>query len=184
MADRIMLIRHAEKPEDNPQIFGVDEAGNQKKEELSVRGWRRAGALAVLFSPDVVASRPGLATPQTIYATKAVQHSESLRPQHTVAPLALRLGIHLNADFALGEEAGLAKHAEAASGTALIAWHHEMAPSLANAILGDDATCPQRWPGDRFDMVWVFDRVAGSAKWSFSQVAQLVLSGDKPDPIV
>jgi hypothetical protein len=184
MADKIMLIRHAEKPDVPPPNFGVDEVGQQNPNELVVRGWQRAGALACLFSPRVAQSRdPALVTPQAIYGTAAVHHSRSLRPQHTVGPLAALLGIAPNADFAVGDEVNLAGAAKAAPGPVLIAWHHEKIPALANAIIGNATTCPQHWPDERFDMIWVFDRDTGQASWRFSQVPQLLLTGDTASPI-
>ena len=36
------------------------------------------------------------------------------------------------------------------------------------------------WPEDRFDMVWVFDRV--DAHWHLTQVRQLFLAGDRAEP--
>jgi hypothetical protein len=42
-----------------------------------------------------------------------------------------------------------------------------------------------RWssdgPDDRFDVVWLFDRT--DTGWSFSQLPQLLLSGDSANPI-
>ena len=185
MADRIMLIRHAEKPGDLPPPFGVDETGQQNKEELAVRGWQRAGAVAALFAPGTAASRnPLLATPQTVYATRQEHHANSLRPQHTVGPLAAVLGIAPKLDFTVGDEAALASAAQSAAGPVLICWHHERIPDIANAILGNSTTCPQHWPDDRFDVVWVFDRTPGQAGWQFSQVPQQLLAGDRPDPII
>ena len=184
MADKIMLIRHAEKPDDPPPTFGVDEAGQQNPEELTVRGWQRAGALACLFSPRMAPSRdPALATPEAIFATAAVHHPRSLRPQHTVRPLAAVLAITPNVDFTVGDEADLAGAAQGAPGAVLISWHHEAIPAIANAILGNATTCPQHWPDERFDMIWVFDRNAGQSSWRFSQVPQLLLAGDSDNPI-
>ncbi len=103
MADKIMLIRHAEKPDVPPPNFGVDEAGQQDPDELVVRGWQRAGGLSCLFSPGVAQCRdPALAMPLAIYATAAVHHSRSLRPQHTVGPLAALLGIATECRFCRG----------------------------------------------------------------------------------
>jgi hypothetical protein len=184
MADKIMLIRHAEKPDDPPPNFGVDEAGRQNQDELAVRGWQRAGALAGLLSTHVAQSRdPALAAPQAIFATAAVHHSRSLRPQHTVGPLAALLGIMPDVDFGVGDEADLVSAAKAAPGVVLIAWHHEKIPAVANALVGDATTCPQEWPIERFDMIWVFDRNAGQPSWSFFQVPQLLLAGDTAIPI-
>ena len=59
----------------------------------------------------------------------------------------------------------------------------EAIPAIANQILGNDTTVPQTWPGDRFDLVWVFDWNAGAESYTFTQVPQLLLAGDSPDPI-
>jgi hypothetical protein len=186
MANKIMLIRHAEKPDGGPPPrFGVDESGQPNPEELVIRGWQRAGALACLFSPLAAPGRDhALATPQAIYATSATQHhARSRRPQHTVGPLAARLGLTPNIEFALGQEAALVEDAKAAAGPVLIAWHHEAAAAIANKIVGDTTTCPQTWPDDRFDIIWVFDLPAGQTVWNFSQVPQLMLAGDRTTPL-
>jgi hypothetical protein len=181
MADKIMLVRHAEKPEpdDNPPLAGNDINGNPDKESLIPRGWQRSGALACLFSTWGVAARPGLAVPATIFAAKADKKgSKSLRPQETVSAAATMLGLTENNDFNLGDETAMAQAAMAAPGPVLIGWQHEAIPAIANAILGNATTCPQKWPGDRFDVVWVFD--LQSDGWAFSQVPQMVLAGDLP----
>jgi hypothetical protein len=185
MADKIMLIRHGEKPGEPPPPFGVDETGQEDQEELAVRGWQRAGAIACLFAEWTAASRPpGLTTPRTIYASAVVHHGgRSLRPQRTVKPLAAVLEIAVDTQFALGDEPNLAVAAQQTPNSVLIAWHHEAIPTLANAILGSDTMCPQHWPEERFDVVWVFDRAPGQVGWQFSQVPQMLLAGDRPNPI-
>jgi hypothetical protein len=180
MADKIMVVRHAEKPGEPPPAHGVAPNGKNDKESLIVRGWQRSGALACLFSTWGVAARPGLAVPRTIYATDPKRKSQ--RPKETVSAVAAVLKIKTNLGFDEGQEAALAKAAEAAEGPVLIGWHHEAIPTIANAILGDETTAPQHWPGDRFDMVWVFD-LQGSG-WKFTQVPQMVLAGDSPTPIL
>ncbi len=183
MADKIMLIRHAEKPEDTPPPFGVDENGTENKEELSARGWQRAGALTCLFGSKNIGFRyPELASPQTIFATSAVHHNHSLRPQHTVAPLAALLGFAVITEYPEENEAELVEAATKAPGPVLIVWHHGNIPVIADLILGNEATCPQHWPEDRFDMIWVFDRT--SKGWHFLQVPQRLLAGDSDSPII
>jgi hypothetical protein len=182
-ANKIMVIRHAEKPDGN--VMGVDAEGTQNPEELVVRGWQRSGALVRLFAPrDGKFVDPQLAQPKTIFASEVGKHSKSLRPQHTVLELADELNLKLDLDFKKGDEAALVQAALAAAGPVLIAWEHEdITPTIVNAIVGNDTTCPQKWPGDRFDMVWVFDRKPSGSGWDFSQVPQLLLSGDSNAPI-
>ncbi len=49
--DKIMLIRHAERPNADKSLRGVGFDGRKDKESLTVRGWQRAGALARFFAP-------------------------------------------------------------------------------------------------------------------------------------
>jgi hypothetical protein len=183
-ATKIMLIRHAEKPSDDGSLAGVTEKGIQDPEELIVRGWQRAGALVRFFAPDSGRSADTrLATPDAIFASGVAPHSKSLRPQHTVLALAEFLKKSLVVTHPKGDETALVRDATAADGAVLIAWEHEAIPHIANLILGDENTCPQEWPGSRFDLVWVFDRRDGSRGWNFSQVPQLLLPNDNPEPI-
>ena len=97
--------------------------------------------------------------------------------------LATELKLALDLRFPKGEEADLVKAAIAAAGPVLIAWEHEAIPEIANGILGNGKTCPQKWPGSRFDLVWVFDRRKTAPGWEFGQVPQMLLSGDSEKPI-
>jgi hypothetical protein len=184
-ATKIMLIRHAEKPSDDGTVQGVTAAGAADPEELVVRGWQRSGALVRFFAPRGGAfTDPHLAQPNTIFASGVVRHAKSLRPQHTVLELATKLKLSLDLRFSKGGEADLVKAALAAAGPVLIAWQHEDIPAIANAVVGNDTTCPQKWPGVRFDMVWVFDLRKSGSGWDFAQVPQLLLAGDSKDLIV
>src|SRR5689334_18288999 len=85
-ARKIMIIRHAEKPDDADQ--GVTPAGLPDREDLTVRGWQRAGALGRFFAPrDERFADPHLATPDVIFASQVGPQSPSARPMHTVTPL-------------------------------------------------------------------------------------------------
>lgn len=182
-ATKIMVIRHAEKPSDDGTIKGVNAAGTPDPEELIVRGWQRSGALVRLFAPrDGKFADPRLAQPRTIFASAVSKHSNSLRPQHTVLELATELKLPLDLRFPKEDAADLVKAAIAATGPVLIAWEHEMIPDIANRILGNSTTCPQKWPGSRFDLVWVFDQKKAGPGWDFAQVPQLLLSGDSDKP--
>lgn len=182
MASKIMVIRHAEKPDDAGTISGVDVEGNQVREELTVRGWQRAGALVRFFAPvDGHFRDQRIETPGMIFTSRVAPHSKSLRPQHTVGPLADIIGrAKLQLEFAEGQEDQLVAAAVAAGGVVLISWHHEAIPAIKDALLGD-SSAPLKWDKARFDLVWVFTRTA--ADWRFEQVPQLHLAGDRSDTI-
>ena len=183
---KIMIVRHAEKPEKTPvKIDGVTPAGTKDKEDLIVLGWQRAGALARFFSPlapNKIAKK--LETPVTIFAAAANSESMSVRPQHTVTPLSQLTGIAIDTSFGKNDEPALAAAAKAAAakGAVLIAWQHQDIPTIVGAI-AKPGLCPAKWPGDRFDLVWVLDSKDGGTTWKFSQVPQMLLQGDSSDPI-
>jgi hypothetical protein len=178
-ATTIMLIRHAEKPDD--EDGGVDQKGKPDKHDLIVRGWQRAGALVQFFANPRDPNGP-IKRPASIFATEPSSQTASKRPLDTVTPLAEFLSIDIDSDITEGAEQDLVDQAVASTGVVLIAWHHEAIPKIATLIL-QNQTAPQKWPGDRFDVVWIFSRAAANGPWTFSQAPQLLLSGDSPDVI-
>ena len=183
-ASKIMIIRHAEKPSDDGLIAGVSQDGSPDPEGLIVRGWQRCGALVRFFKPIAGPfSNAALATPDEIFASGVGQHSTSLRPQHTVLALAEFLGKQIDLSHAKGEENALVADAFGRPGNVLIAWEHESIPAIAGQIAGTSVIYPQKWLGERFDLVWVFDRSPGAQNWTFIQVPQMLLAGDVSDLI-
>jgi hypothetical protein len=177
---KIMLVRHAEKqPEDppGPPPYGVDEDGTANKHALSVRGWQRAGALVSFFCE---APREGpIERPDFVYASaadtspSADDDGKSLRPQETIAPLALRLGLTVETPYVVGQEARLAADIATRSGVVLVAWEHKHIPLIAAAL---GASTPSTWPDDRFDMVWIL--TPRDDGYDFVQIDQSLLAGD------
>jgi hypothetical protein len=181
---KIMIIRHAEKPSDDGSIAGVSQDGSPDSKELIVRGWQRSGALVRLFAPTAGSfSHAVLATPDVIFASRVAKHSDSLRSQHTILALAEFLGQQIDLSHAKGEEIALVADAIARRGNVLISWEHEAIPAIAGQIVRNSTIYPQEWPSERFDLVWVFDRSLGATNWTFTQVPQMLLSGDVSDPI-
>jgi len=173
MARKVMIIRHAEKPDG--QTAGISMAGEQDPEELTVRGWQRSGALVKFFAA------PGdnqLAIPKFIFVAGNGPHSKSLRPQHTVATLADQLVLDLNTTHLKGDEEALAREIVPLGDPVLVAWQHEAIPEIVNLIVGNKTSCPQEWPDTRFDLVWVLDQQTPAAGWTFTQVPQLLMPGD------
>lgn len=185
-ASKIMVIRHAEKP--NGARAGVNEAGLPSARDLTVRGWQRAGALACLFAPARgPLQSPLLTKPEFIFASAAVDdpeggNSRSRRSQETLMPLAELLGIEINLSFSKGEEKALAKAAQACDGPVLIAWQHENISAIVNFILGTEAE-PPLWPTHRFDVVFVLSLNPTDGKYSLAQAPQCLLAGDSASPI-
>jgi hypothetical protein len=158
-----------------------------------VQGWQRAGALARFFAPlSPQFQHPGIETPQFLFASGPISKkqknaddgSKSFRPEQTITPLSQLLGsaASLNLTFVKGEEQQLAAAAMACAGVVLIAWQHEDIPAIADAIVGKTGVVPRNWPGNRFDVVWVFD-LGSDGGYSFSQAPQMLLAGDLPGVI-
>ena len=183
-ATKIMVIRHAEKPANDPPPHGVTAEGEREKESLTVLGWQRAGALASFFAPANGSFQDSsLARPQFLYASKPVRRNGSRRPLETITPLAEKLAIRINSNFLKDEAKEMVEEAFLCAGVVLICWQHDFIPKIASYILGNKTTAPQDWPEDRFDMVWVFDRDPVTAQYGFKQVPQNLLMGDWATPI-
>ena len=179
MAKKIMIVRHGEKPSDS--IHGVNVEGEHDKNELSTKGWQRSGALIRFFNPvNCHFSHPALAKPNAIFAAVPSGHVKSLRSEDTVRALADSLGLRINLKHTKGEEKALVEDALAMHGVVLIAWEHKSILDIANRILGNDKTSPQKWPDSRFDLVWVFDQQPHPLGRNFTQVPQLLLPDDSP----
>ena len=134
LPNKIMIIRHGEKPSKNPGKHGPfdveedGEAGNGKS--LIVTGWQRAGALNAFFAPyGSTPSNSLIARPDYIYAGSP--NSESQRPCETVTPLAAWMGYtqgspQFNVTYTIGGgEADMVQSALAQSGVVLICWEHD-----------------------------------------------------------
>jgi hypothetical protein len=192
-AKKIMIIRHAEKPPKNPPPNGVDIDGKKESDSLIPQGWQRAGALVVLFAPSRGKLQDSeLATPDYIFASaianKGKGKDEANRPEETITPLLAKLNLIGNFDYPKSKGADLAKAAMNCDGIVLISWPHGQIPALANQIPlspNNKHTIPQKWPGTRFDIVFVFDLDVHSRKggYIFHQVPQLLLAGDSPEII-
>jgi hypothetical protein len=152
-AQKIMVIRHGEKPETSASPYGVTLNGEQDINSLLVAGWTRAGARAVLFAPSRGALQSAeIAKPQAVFAASDDGGEASERPFETVSVVAQKLSLTVDRTYQVGQEEALVSAAIAGEGVVLIGWEHHHIPLIANAILGN-LSAPQKWPGDRFDMI-------------------------------
>jgi len=177
---KVMLIRHAEKPDGTGRIVGVDETGQLDPNQLSVRGWQRAGALVRYFAPIGKDLTPGIATPTAIFACRPANSSSSLRPLSTVMPLASALQIPVRNEIGKGDGHTLPEAISGISGAVLICWSHDEIPAIARRLAGDLPGLPDAWPRKRYDLVWILDR--SPSGWSFFQAGQLLLPEDAGAP--
>ncbi|MDR6445188.1 phosphoglycerate mutase family protein [Paraburkholderia sp. 22099] len=180
--ERIIFIRHAEKPGADEGI-GVEADGTSDEESLAVRGWQRAGALARFFCP-IDEARAARLTPAAVFAPGTGPASKSKRAMQTVAPLVALLRQTSRVKYVTAHQKddgpALMRDVLAQPGIVLIAWEHKVLPSLIEHLPRAPAV-PAIWPSDRFDMIWILDRLPDG--WSFSQVPQLLLPGDSAEPI-
>jgi hypothetical protein len=186
----ILIIRHAEKPDDPKAPWkgpGLTENGVENKKSLVVRGWQRAGSWSALFGAGLEGD--DFPRPAAIYAAdpKATSGDEpSERPFETIAPLAARLRLTPITRYSLGSEEDLVKEVVALTGVVLVSWEHKaiyqrMLPKIANGQILHGM--PTDWEGSRFDVVLRFDRSVPGAPWSFRQLFPRLLSGDSDIPL-
>ena len=136
---RILLMRHADKPED-PYDSDLSDAGMARAEHLAT------------YIPQTFGK------PDYIIATAHSKHSN--RPTETVKPLADALGIKVQHDFEDDDFEELVEEIfenVAYRGKAIIVcWHHGKLPAIA-ALLGAQAgSYPDPWPEDAYNIILDF----------------------------
>jgi hypothetical protein len=137
----ILLMRHAEKPEDPADPH------------LSAAGAERAKRLPARIAPI-------LGDPLN-FIFAAQQSKKSVRPVETVEPLSKEAGVHINEDFANADYAALAAQLRSCAlywnARIVICWHHEDIPAFAHALGAPPGVCPNPWPSTVFDLILEFE---------------------------
>lgn len=137
---RIVIMRHAEKPDD------------PNDPNLSPVGQNRAKAL-ITWYPET------FGTPDFIFAAAISKHSE--RPVQTVQPLAEALSIELRVPYADEDYAALAQELltkpKFDGKTILVCWHHGNIPGLMQALGAPQGSYPNPWVPTVFNLVLVID---------------------------
>lgn len=186
----ILIIRHAEKPNDPKASWpgsGFTDAGAADDKSLVIRGWQRAGSWAALFGAGL--GGDDYPRPDVIYAAdpkSTTGHGPSQRPFETITPLAAKLSLTPITNHPLGDEDALVREIIGLTGVVLVSWEHK---SICEKILPAMAKgqtlhgLPSDWDGKRFDVVLRFDRSIPGAPWSFRQLFPRLLSGDSDTPL-
>lgn len=183
----VLIIRHAEKPNESWPGPGLTPDGEKDKESLVIRGWQRAGSWAALFGVGLGGS--DFPQPDKIYAANpddTTSDATSERPFETITPLAARLSIDPDATYAVGQETNLVADLLKRSGCVLVCWEHKaIVTAILPALVGAQKTAglPTKWDGDRFDVVLRFDRSGPDAPWTFRELFPCLLSGNSATPM-
>jgi hypothetical protein len=182
----IMIIRHAEKPEPGADR-GVNLAGQPDNRSLTPRGWQRAGGWSELFVPSL-SQNARLPRPTALFASapnddhpgdESDSGSKSRRPYETLTTIAAKLNnLKIALKFEKGEEIALAAALSNLHGVSLVCWQHENILAICKALTPPPQDLPLKWPGDRFNVIFMFERAANTQDWSFQQFAPVMLAGD------
>ena len=128
MPERILLMRHAEKPDD------------ENNPDLAPAGFHRAETL-----PKYILSQYG--RPDYIFA--AANSKKSSRPYETAIPLSRQSGVAIDTTFRDKDFEGLAdvlRHDNRFSGKLIVVvWHHGNIPEFAQALHARAGDYPQEW---------------------------------------
>lgn len=170
---QVILIRHGEKPSDGdePRMQGALPTG---KDDLSLKGWERAYALAPYFLGMLKEA------PVAIYAQKPGQeHRKSRRPVQTVQQIAGHFKLEVNQRFQHDDGADMAKEILSNPSydgkVVLICWEHHVIPDIAKALGVKD---PPAFP-EVFDRTWVIAFENGKAE--LRDLPQMLMRGDSSD---
>jgi broad specificity phosphatase PhoE len=153
----VLLMRHAEKHEQNPDVH------------LDKQGRARADALVKLFPARFT-------VPDVLFAARLSKQSN--HSVETLEPLAKALHLPIDDSFPDNNYQQLAaavlSRPDYANKHILICWHHETLPQLASAL---GATPPANWPDKQYDHVWQLQYTAHGVV--FADVHERLLPGDR-----
>jgi broad specificity phosphatase PhoE len=136
---QILLMRHAEKPDD------------PRDPHLSDEGRARAEKLAAYVPTD-------LGKPDFLFASAPSGHS--VRPIETVTPLSNKIGVPIDFTIADQDYPALAQELltdpKFEGKLVLICWHHGHIPDLAFALGASGVNVPNPWDPSVFNLILNF----------------------------
>lgn len=176
----VMFVRHGEKPGKQGPPHGINHYGEHDAHSLSVRGWTRAGALAVLIANAPLDAYPHMVVPDRIIATKPSHEAKSRREVDTAVPLARRLDVEIDEGHGHGHEEALRESILTDPRNTLVVWHHgTMAHLVRGFPISNPDDVPKHWPDERFDLIWILTREPDERAYRFIGIAQRLLDGDE-----
>jgi hypothetical protein len=148
---RLIIIRHAEKPEDD------------QNPHLSEAGQDRAGRLVKWLTAGKVLGTNG--PPAALYAPKPTHQRESLRCEETLEPTAQALGLQVRAPYKAADFEALARDLRldpsVRGKNVVVCWVHDFLPDLPAAFGAKKRSL--KWRSDDFDSAYVITYPDGRA---------------------
>jgi len=137
---RILLMRHAEKPED-PLDPGLSPAGHARAEKLAA------------YIPKT------FGMPDFLFAAAVSKHSE--RPYQTLKPLSREIDLSIDTAFTDQDYEGLGRQLLSkerfAGKLVVVCWHHGYIPSFADVLKAKPGAYPDPWDPAVFNLVLRFE---------------------------
>ena len=162
---QVILLRHAEKPE---EVWDP---------HLSPRGEERARALVSFFTNTPALTGNGL--PVALFAARPKGHGGGGRTGETLEPLAKQLNLPVQTPYYSTDYASLVKaimnRGEYDGKTVVVCWVHTALPDLAKEFGVKSA--PVRWKDEVFDRAWIIRFTDKKAK--LTEIPQKLLPGDR-----
>ena len=148
---RVIVIRHAEKPDD-PENSHLSEDGQVRAQRLVK--WLTQGAVLGTNGP-----------PAGLYAPQPTRRGFGVRCSETLQPSARRLGQQLKIAHGSADYEFLAhlilRDKSLRGKNVVVCWTHEFLPQLA-AACGVDPP-PPKWKGDDYDSAYIITFPEGKA---------------------
>lgn len=166
----VILLRHAEKPED------------ESNPHLSTQGYDRANALVGFFATNaVIATNPPVAA---LFAARPAKANGSVRCQETMSPLVQHLKLPLSTAYRAEDFKPLARHLLESTNysgkTVVVCWPRTELIGLAKAL--GAVPKPKTWKSEVYDRVWLL-RFGGTPGAVDCQTVQQNFPPSAPPPV-
>lgn len=149
--ERIVLMRHAEKPDD-PGDPHLSPAGKKRAQKISQ--WLETNYYSATNRDNLV-----------LFAAEPTRRGRSLRCEETLTPFSKLSGLPINTPCAAADYATLAHRLQTDASlrgkTVVICWVHEYMPEFA-AALGVRPR-PDKWKGEDYDSAYLIQFRDGKA---------------------
>ena len=139
--NKVVIIRHAEKPENG--------------DNLSCEGLNRS-----LQLPNVLKSKFGAPDFIFVPAVNTGKNTSTARMYQTIVPFAVKFNLDINSKYGVDDTKDLAREILKRTGTVLVVWEHNHIDNIAKELGVQNVS---KWPGNDFDSIWIIDFENGKA---------------------